>query len=191
MSEVGFTTVDLSLIPSGTVAPKEVATSGIKIDSLPGGKYQANIVHAVTELTAPDDMYNPNRLIVKTRFKTEPGPLVFADMSWVPAENETGIDSANRLYGQLENALGMYGEEVEEVLKAAVDATFTLELNESCRMEVGNLPDELKDFHLHEKGRGEFEKVTIYINEGQDDLRTELAQRGGKLRNFIRGIVLA
>jgi len=190
MATSEFQTIDLSLIPSGTVAPKEVATSGIEIRSLPTGTYTANVVHAVSEMTKPDDMYNPNRLIVKVRFRTESGKLIFADVSHEPAQNDTGLDAANRLYSQIEQALDMYGEDINEVYQAMAEATYTLKVQESARIEVGKLDDELKEFYLQEKGFGEFQEVTVYIGEDEEDKRVDLAQRGGKMRNFIRELTL-
>jgi len=186
----GFKTVDLSIIPQGTIASKEVAKSGVQINTVPEGKYTCGITHMVVEQNRPDDLYNPDRMVVKTRFKTEAGKLLFVDLSWEPAPTADGIDNMTRAYSQVEQAVGMFGQEVEEVLTAAAEHTFLLDVTETARADLGDFPDDIQ-MAFEAKGKGSLDKVTVYIREDESDLRSELASRGMKLRNYVKSITLA
>jgi len=185
-----FKTVDLSGIPQGTIASKEVAKSGVQINTIPEGKYTCSIVHMVVEQNRPDDLYNPDRMVVKTRFRTETGKLVFVDLSWEPAPNPEGIDGMTRNYSQVEQAVGMFGAPVEEVLAAAAERTFLLDVNECGRAELGDFPEHIQDI-FEAKGKGSLDRVTVYVKADDDDLRIDLASRNIKLRNYVKSISLA
>lgn len=184
-----FDTIDLNEIPDDLVASEEVRASGVDIRTLPEGKYVVEVDEMKLRRVPADNEYNPNRLTANFKMKTEEGRILFMDVSWEPSQSsDDGTDSATKLYSQVEQALNMYGEPVKEVLQAAETASFEVEIIESARVTVGDLPEDKQEYYTDVKGLGEMSPVTFYIKADDNDSRMHLYSQGAKVRNYIRRV---
>lgn len=188
---MAFDEVSLDEIPEGAVASEDVRKSGLNIRTLPEGKYTVDVEEMKLRRVPADSSYNPNRLTANFKLKTEEGRFLFMDVSWEPAQNDSGLDGANKLYSQLEQALNMPGEAIREVLEASEGASFVVDVIEHARVAVGDLPEDKQDYYINTKNLGEMSEVTFYIKAEDEDSRTHLYSQGAKVRNSIRTLTAA
>ena len=186
--DTDFVTIDLNDIPADLVASSEVRQAGIRIFTVPEGVYNVTVDELKVRRTPDHFQYNPGRAQLNFKLKTEEGKTIFMDCSWEPSDNDTGIDTQNELYSQLEQSLNMYGAPVREVVQAAETATFQVKVVESCRTTVGALPEEKQVYYVENKGLGESSEITFYIRAQDDDVRLHMAASGAKLRNYVKAI---
>ena len=186
---MSFDTVSLDDL-GDEVASAEVRASGINVRTLPEGKYTVEVESMELRRIPADSSYNPGRLTANYKLKNEEGRWIFMDVSWEP--NDKGeTDSANKLYSQLEVALNMPGEAIRQVLEASEGATFVVDVIESCRVAVGDLPEDKQAYYTDTKGLGEMSPVTFYIKADDEDSRMFLYANGHKVRNYIRTLSAA
>ena len=183
MSE--YNEMNLEDLDPSIVANRSVATSSVKIDTLAEGEYEVT----VKDVKLRPSRWDEDRMMANLQLRTEKNRVIFAEVTWVPATNDRGVDKANVLYSQIEQALGMYGQAVKEVFEAALEHTFTLELVETARVEVGELPEEKQAYYLNTKNLGETDKVKFYINADDEETRNHLASAKIKLRNEVKNFI--
>lgn len=184
-----FNDFDVFDLPSDLVASESVSSAGVRINTLPQGTYSVTLESAKGKVLPADSFRNPGRKMVTLVFKTEEGRKVYTDVSWEPSEDsENTNDSAVSLYSQLELALDMYGQPIREVFDAALNQTFKIEVIESCRVKVGDLPEDKQGYYVNTKRLGVNSPVTFYIREQDADARMHFYVKGHKVRNYVRAI---
>ena len=187
---VDFLEFDLDELDDELVASSSVSQSGLRDNSLKAGIYSVTVEEMTLRTKGVDATYCPGRRSANFRFKTEDGKTIFGDASWEPAEStDDGTDGSTRLYSNLEVALDMYGMPIKQVLSAASTASFRLELNQSAKVRVEQLPEKEQKYYLEVKGLGETSEVNFYVKEADEETRLHLLGQGVKLRNYIRSIL--
>lgn len=175
----------------GIVASEAVATSGIKVDTVPSGEYKVTVKVVDKPLRNPNDEYHPNRAMVSLLLSIdEPRKSLFASASWEPTDRtDNGTDRATRLWSNFEQVLGNYGSPVLETLQAIHENDFTVELSEACRVAVYKLPEEKQEYYLNKRGLEEYSEVFFVIRSGDDETRMHLLTQGVKLKNYVDAII--
>ena len=169
------------------VADESVAKAGLRVITLPAGKYQMGIEKMEGRKFPSNAKKNPNRQFANVTFQDpDTKRRVYCDVSWEPGEDTD--DKENKLYSQIELALGMTGDRVTDVLAEAKESTFTVELIETCRLEVGELPEDRQDYFLNVKGLGIGSETTVYLKPEEADLREFLLMNDHRIRNYVKNI---
>jgi len=177
----------LDAIDADIVASTEVRLSGVRINTVPAGSYGVSIVSVQVNQQDEDADWNPGRMSLNIRLKTEEGRTLFMDASWQP-NGKGEVDNSNKRYSELEQVLGMVGQPVRDVASALEDKELFVEVIETARVEVGLLPAEHQVYYVETKGLGETTPVTFYIREEDEETRNHLYSVGAKVRNYIKYI---
>lgn len=169
------------------VASEDVAKAGMRKPPLPAGNYKMS-VSKMEGRTLPDNAKtDPGRRFVNLTFE-EPDSKrrVYCDISWVPSTEEN--DKMAYLYSQVELALGMTGEKIIDVLTTAADSEFTVNVIETCRIKVEDLPEDNQAYYLNTKGLGASTEVTVYLKPEEVELREHLLLGNHRIRNYVKAI---